>query len=828
MNATFDSDAPRVPPPVPPQQPAPPLQPPPPPPGSVSLPPPSAVGRTPHGRPTGPSVSQVLVGVGALLVVVAVGVFTAVTWSALGPAGQALVLVAATVGAGTATAVLAERGLRASAEAVGVVTAALGLATFEGARDLLLTGTDPWLAWALGCGIVASMLTGMGFAAHVRAPTIVALFLGQLCVPLVLAASTPAILVVALATLALAAVDGLLAVAIADRRSDLSALAAAFGTLAWWSSLLVGVGLLFEAPEQATLLFLLTAGAAAVLSVSPHPAVRTWRAVGAASGTVAAVLGVIGASLALGADDAFWFPVAVLAGGFAIWFPSGSDDRLVAVRTVAAGSAGLAVSVELARSLAAAAGPFMAESWVRVGWSASGRDVLLGDGAEVFRGIDPVLTLLALVAATGLLVRWPPVALAVGSLAVAASGVLLDLSVVSIVVVEVVLGVGLCLAFVLDRRMHASAGVVGLTLLVLAAAWSTVVAPALVFGSLLVMLVASLGAILLAVDGGRVPGERHAAVLLVGVGVAWLAGMGSGIAFGHLMAWAQTDVWLFAATAAMVGSLAGFALAGRSGAAVAVSDLCAAIAVTLAGLVAAAMGGADTLSLVLAGVTVTALVHTLRVDRFWPAAVTAAVSGIGLVWLRLGVADVVVVEAYALPLASVVGLLGWIVHRRGHERRVVGHHRSCAPGGHRPVDPDGAGGPRRTAIVAGDRRSRRVDRGGSSPRMEGSAGAGRGGRHRRRAGRALAGDQSSSTLVGPGRAGLDPDRPGRTDRGGEEGNGSARRPPQLDVVTAAARRAWRWARSVSLWQTSMALRMHAAASRRRSSRSSISPRALWK
>ncbi len=656
MNATFDSDAPRVPPPAPPQQPG---QPPPP-----VLPPP-----LPRPvAPTGPTVSQVLVGVGALLVVVAVGVFTAVTWSALGPGGQALVLVAATAGAGTATVALAGRGLRASAEAVGVVTAALALATFEGARDLLLTETDPWLAWALGCGIVASMLAGLGSAASVRTPAIVALFLGQLCVPLVLAATTPPGIVVALAALGMAVVDALLAFAVTDRRPELAALAASFGALAWWSSVLVGVVLLFEVPGQATLAFLLSATAAAVLSVSPRASLRTWRPIGAASGTVAAVLSLVGGSLALGAGDAFWFPVAVLAGGFAIWFPSGSDDRLVAVRAVAAGSAGLAVSVEFARSLAAAAAPFMAELTGPLGWSASGREVVsTGEGIEVFSGIDPVLTLLALVAATGLLVRWPQVALAVGSLTIAASGVLLDLSVVAIVVVEVALGIGLCLAAALERRMPAMAGIVGLTLLVLATGWSTLVAPSLVLGSLLVMLAAALALVLLAVDGARVPADRRAAVLLTGIGVAWLTGLGSALAFGQVLEWDPATTWLFAAAAAMVGSLAAFALAGRFGSAAAASDGFAVVGVTVAGLVAAALGDADTLGLVLAGVTVTALAHSLRVDRFWPATVTAAISGTALVWLRLWSADVVLVEAYTLPLASAMGLLGWIVHRRGHE-----------------------------------------------------------------------------------------------------------------------------------------------------------------
>jgi hypothetical protein len=116
----------------------------------------------------------------------------------------------------------------------------------------------------------------------------------------------------------------------------------------------------------------------------------------------------------------------------------------------------------------------------------------------------------------------------------------------------------------------------------------------------------------------------------------------------------------------MVGSLAGFAFDGRFTAAAALSDLGAATGIVVAGLVAAALGDADTLSLLLAGVAVTAIAQTLRPDRFWPAAATAVASGVALVWLRLWMADVELVEAYSLPLALGVGLLGWIAHRRGH------------------------------------------------------------------------------------------------------------------------------------------------------------------
>ncbi|MFA9566136.1 MAG: SCO7613 C-terminal domain-containing membrane protein, partial [Acidimicrobiales bacterium] len=569
-------------------------------------------------------------------------------------------------GAGGATLLLARRGLRASAEAVGVVSAALALATFEGARDVLFTGVDPWLAWAFGCGVVALALIGLGHVARVRAPMIVAVILGQWCVPLVLAGSTPALVVVALAALWVAVADVLVATATTSRQPEVSALAGAFGVVAWLTSVLVGTALLFDRPGQAIIPLLLAALAAAAVSVSSHPAFRRWWAVAAAGATASTVLAMVGVVLALGAGDAFWLPVAIIAGGVAVWLPTRSDDRLVAVAAVAGASAVLVAAAELARSIAAAAGPYFSDSWVRLGWSATGGDVVaLGESSGFMSEGDPTLTFLGLVAATGLLVRWPRVAVAAGALTVAAAGGLLDLSVVAVVVVEVSLAVGFCLGFALDRRIPGEAGLIGLFFGVLATGWAHVVAPELVLGVLIVMLAAAVAAVVAAVEGSTVAASRRESVLIGGVGAAWLTGLGSALSFGVVMGWAPTTVWLFTAVAAMVGSLAGFVLDDRSAAAVVLSDFSAVAGIAVAGVAAAAFGDAHTLSLLLAGVTVTALAHTLRPDRFWPAAIIATGAGVSLVWLRLWMIDIEVVEAYALPLAAALGLLGWLVHRRG-------------------------------------------------------------------------------------------------------------------------------------------------------------------
>ncbi len=75
------------------------------------------------------SVPQLLLGVGALCLLVAALVFLAVTWSVLGVGGRTATLVGLTTVSASVTAVVARRGLRGATEALGLVT--LGLLTLD-------------------------------------------------------------------------------------------------------------------------------------------------------------------------------------------------------------------------------------------------------------------------------------------------------------------------------------------------------------------------------------------------------------------------------------------------------------------------------------------------------------------------------------------------------------------------------------------------------------------------------------------------------------------------------------------------------------------------
>ena len=76
-------------------------------------------------RVSGASVPQLLLGLGALCLLVAAMVFLAVTWSVMGVGGRTATLVGLTAIAGAATALVARRALRGATEALGLVT--LGL-----------------------------------------------------------------------------------------------------------------------------------------------------------------------------------------------------------------------------------------------------------------------------------------------------------------------------------------------------------------------------------------------------------------------------------------------------------------------------------------------------------------------------------------------------------------------------------------------------------------------------------------------------------------------------------------------------------------------------
>ena len=123
----------------------------------ASAEPPPASPPPPRGEhvPSPWSMAEILVGLGGLSLVAAVSVFAAVAWSDLAAWAQGALLLSATAGAvGTATA-LRTRGLTATAESLGVVGVALGLADVEVVRVAVAGALSDRSVWALGLTAVA-------------------------------------------------------------------------------------------------------------------------------------------------------------------------------------------------------------------------------------------------------------------------------------------------------------------------------------------------------------------------------------------------------------------------------------------------------------------------------------------------------------------------------------------------------------------------------------------------------------------------------------------------------------------------------------------------
>jgi hypothetical protein len=139
-----------------------------PPPPPVALPP-LPVGPTLPPPPPRHRISpqQVLLGLGALLVVAAAIAFVAVAWTRLGLVFQSVVVLAVTAAACAVSAWTARRGLRATEEALAASGAALLAVALAAAHALGLAGLDavPGRLWtAVSCAVVAATALALGRA----------------------------------------------------------------------------------------------------------------------------------------------------------------------------------------------------------------------------------------------------------------------------------------------------------------------------------------------------------------------------------------------------------------------------------------------------------------------------------------------------------------------------------------------------------------------------------------------------------------------------------------------------------------------------------------
>lgn len=124
--------------------------------GTSPAPPTAVTGTGPRPRRGWPA-QQVLLSVGALLVVIAASVFLAVAWDVLGVGGQVGVMAVVTLVAGGSSVLLARLRLRASAEAVAVLSVALALLDAAAARWLALAGLSGVDGWGYAAWVSAGL-----------------------------------------------------------------------------------------------------------------------------------------------------------------------------------------------------------------------------------------------------------------------------------------------------------------------------------------------------------------------------------------------------------------------------------------------------------------------------------------------------------------------------------------------------------------------------------------------------------------------------------------------------------------------------------------------
>ncbi|MEQ6903630.1 hypothetical protein [Nocardioides sp. YIM 152588] len=596
---------------------------------------------------------RILLALGALCLLVAAVIFLAVAWSALGVGGRTAVLVALTLTAGAASLGLHRSGLRVAGESLSVV--ALGLLALDvvGGVDAGWFGAaaEDRLALVLGA-VVGGAAIGMAAVPFPGRPRLVApqLVTGVAAV-LVYAggvASSPRTLLVGHLT-----VLGVAAVAYAGRRARLLPLAwsvAAAGAIAWLGTASVAfVGVVLHLTFAgvwggAAGWSLLASAACLVLPgvVAGHrPTVLVGASAAALLATATAVLPAVDET----AGTIALVTVAVTAGWTLALAVVPASLRVVPVAPAVGGA------LLLVGQLLVAGGTALAR------WSELPGLLDLPAGVRLDRPeptVEPLVVVPAVVVLAALaallspgtgrerLRAWLPDALLATTL-----GVILTIGQYDVplaVVVAALAATGTVTAVAAHLRGAATGAVAAL---VLAAGAAVVALPSgvLTLGAATVTAVLAVGTTVLA----RSAVARFAGGVLVAPSLALAAAAAVQVA-------GRDDAW----TAVAVLLVAGPAAVARPRPEVEVP----AVAVALIAL-PASVSAADTpddlvsLWLVLAGalVAATALLHPER-RRL---AVGAPVLWLLASWVRLSAAGVTTVEAYTLPTAAlllVVGLLG--------------------------------------------------------------------------------------------------------------------------------------------------------------------------
>lgn len=625
-------------------------------------------------KPARWSMAEILVGLGGLSLVAAVAVFAAVAWSDLAAWAQGALLLTATAAVVGTAVTLRHRGLMATAESLGVVGVALGLADVEVVRVAMDGAVSDRSVWTAGLIAVAGGSIVVGRRSGLRSMAGLGVLLGFL----------PAIVSMSGGRLSL--VGFTLA----------AQCAAGIGVEAWLRRSAGIEGTDRTVARAASVGAMCSAAAAALvgLGVASDPSTSLERSSMVAVGvylTLAAVA--VG-----GATSAAWqrrtSAVVLSLGALAVvaagWLSAPSDPSTLALIALTAAAVGIVASslVHLdpdrpwrapMDTMGVIVGLVSLVPLVAVAWAALGF-VDIAVGWPEISPSDVAIEALAgeTTVVVGDLPRAAdlPVWLALGSLGVTAAAVGRGWGRMMASVALVLSCVTVPLALELS---------VGTTVAILGAAWAIGIAlrlrrpangwltpPTAAVGGLLVLVAAStvpttVVAIVAVVCGTGLVAHRALdadlpsaptwtalPVVTAIVGIAVVAARvgvdGSGPA---LLAVGG------AALASVVAPLVSQRFGARAAASVAAADAVVGAALVLGTLATRSIDAASVATVVLG---VVAGVHALRPDR---RELVGAVLGAAVVltWLRLVAADITLLEAYTLPFAGALLLGGALVPR---------------------------------------------------------------------------------------------------------------------------------------------------------------------
>jgi hypothetical protein len=596
----------------------------------------------PRPEATAPSVQNVLLLLGGILLTVAAMVFTLVSWGHLGISGRSLVLGAVTVAVLGAPVALLRRGLRSTAESVAGLGLALTALDAYALREVVFASADGVTYWATATALLAGAWTAYGRALPaLRVPGPAALAVAQLPLPLWAFDVFEGPYAVTAGVLLTAAADTVVALRASVRSVRLAATVCAFGA--------GGCGVL-----AAGLLSLDAAGAGpaaragALLGLAAAIAVgAAWRAPGPGLATGAATVG--GLCVIAGAGGLLrvsvpgdWAVPGYLACAVALLVSARGPE---AVRRglvgASAGVQGVAVLWTVPAVGVTLLGPV---TWAGRAWSGAPSDARAAATPDAFWPPHAVTAPLVLVAVATVLAargtRGRPQALPLAWAAVIVLPTALELPYAVGLAVH-----GLAVLALLGLRSRTATGLALATSLALAFA-SLAAEPA----SLAVL--ASLTAVYaVAARRGRATVVSAAACLGYGTALACAVGASAG--------WRPEHIALLVLVVPAVAAL----IAPRVG------DPAATLAVevtgAVAGLVAVGLAVLDLplLALVLALCAVIAAGTAVRPDRR-RVGYAAGVLFVLAAWVRLAAWGVGTPEAYTLPVTVPALLVGALRRHR--------------------------------------------------------------------------------------------------------------------------------------------------------------------